>query len=199
MKKYSWYDIEGLSLSDIMALVGVVNTLPYSDTLKSFKELLVAYNCPLPSALDNEIVEEWFSKAYARYFDDIFVTIIDDEGKNEKIQKKLSKVVAKLIREINYYSTILNGYKAQESKLLDNIKTSTDAFSGFNDTPQNQNIDNKYSGNEYLSNYSKSHSESESPLGTPMARLREVQDSYRDVMDAWVLSFNDFFYEEENL
>ena len=205
---YEWYEVEGYSLQDIMVLEGLdkVNTLPYNSNLYTLQQLCNKVNCPFPTeGIDMSIVDELFSKVYARYFKDIFVTIKikGNEPTHSEVQyliaEKLSIFSAKVIRDYKYYSTILNAYKTQESKLLEDIKTATDSFSGFNDTPQNKNVDNKYTSDEYLTNYSKSHSESTSPISTPMARLREVQDSYSDVMDSWVLGFDDFFYEEENL
>ena len=94
------------------------------------------------------------------------------------------------------YSVILSAYATQKSKLLDQVKLESKALTRHNDAPQNSG---DYSGDTYTSDYVITSAEQETDHGTPMERLREIEQSYSDVIRDWLKYFDNMFLLEVNL
>ena len=94
------------------------------------------------------------------------------------------------------YVTILNEYASAKSHLMDKVKSETASSRKYNDTPQNSNALEPYQGDDYISNFTKFETENSTDMGTKMARLKEVEDGYSNVMAEWVEEFHRIFMEE---
>lgn len=94
------------------------------------------------------------------------------------------------------YSVILSAYATQKTKLLDQVKLESKALTRHNDAPQNSG---DYSGDTYTSDYVITSAEQETDHGTPMERLREIEQSYSDVLKDWLKYFDQLFMLEANL
>ena len=109
------------------------------------------------------------------------------------------KFVIKFLTLLNQtaprYKKLLELYKSQENKLLDKLSTINSGLAKFNDTPQGSG---DFSGDTHTTNITKTSSESQVEVRTPIERLKEIQDSYSDVLARWSEEFDNLFLEEGN-
>ena len=178
------------------------DALPYKPNLLTLKELFTLVGLQYPTTYDDDIINDLFTNIYSKYYGEGFV-IRDDVNESEvrinKYAEKLGILMTKVSRSYNYFSTMINLYKSQENNLMKDITSSSESRVGYNDTPQNINSQSKYEQDDYLSNFTRSQSSTTSPLGTPMARLSEIQQSYRSLMESWVNIFDDMFIDMINI
>ena len=146
---------------------------------------------------------EVFENVYAKFWQKPIIKLVKsiDEDDNistanlvDEVGKWFTKYLQLFEKTYPYYSNLLTLYKNNESKLLDNIKATTDNSVKFNDTPQNSNSSGTYEGDNYITTFTKSKTESSSELNTKMMRLKEIQDHYKNVMADWVKEFECLFY-----
>lgn len=178
------------------------DALPYKPNLLTLKELFDSVNLTYPTTFDDDIINDLITNLYSKYYDEGFV--IRDDVKESKVRisnyaKKLGLLMTKVSMSYDYFSTMINLYKSQKTNLMKDITSSSESRVGYNDTPQNPNTDGKYETDDYLSNVTKSQSSTTTPLGTPMARMREIQENYRSLMESWVNIFDDLFIEMDNI
>lgn len=83
------------------------------------------------------------------------------------------------------YSKILNAYKEQEDKLLTQLGSKS--TTKFNDTPQDGG---NFIDDNHVSNATSVTTSSD--VATPMARLKEIQDDYKNVYGKWADEFRRF-------
>lgn len=98
--------------------------------------------------------------------------------------KTIKSIVYQMVATYPRYKKLLDSYAAEESKLMDQVKS----YSKFNDTPQ---MANQYDSNEYVSTYTEYGND----IATKMARLDEIKRMYADLMNDWVDEFNNLFIE----
>lgn len=199
-------DITAYSLQDMLIESGIEEnkTFPYSVDIPTLKEFCTNYGITLPSELDIDLIEDLWQNIYGRYYQEIFA-VVDETEKEEKNRinnyyycSKLSILISKMKRTLPYYKTILSLYTQQEASLMEDITTTSKTTTGYNDTPQNVNTSGLYEGDNYLSNFARTNNETKTPLGTPMARLKEIQDSYSRLMERWIYEFDNMFVEVSN-
>ena len=120
-----------------------------------------------------------------------------------EVSAELTKWVYKLLAMIEhtypYYSELLTAYDNAKTHLMEDIRTTSDNSIKFNDTPQNPNSSGVYEGDDYITNYTKTHGETTSPLMTKMLRLKEIQDNFKRVMEDWVSEVGRIFLPEGDL
>lgn len=96
----------------------------------------------------------------------------------------MKKIVYQMVATYPRYKKLLDSYAAEESKLMDQVKS----YTKFNDTPQ---MANQYDSNEYVSTYTEYGND----IATKMARLDEIKRMYADLMNDWVDEFHNLFIE----
>lgn len=167
-------------------------------------------------------------------YDDEYCVITEDEidfeeiYNNKKAKEFCKKFTAILIYTKDKYVSILNIYDDNLSKLMDGLKTTTEAsheihrdedydtdVSGknlFNDTPQTTDVVATIEGNQYVNELSKSEAhtdntgdvdesgsrEEETTIDTKytIEKIKEIQDSYEQVLKRWSDEFSPLFKEE---
>lgn len=104
------------------------------------------------------------------------------------------------------YATIINLYETKKTNLMDKIKSTTkleidtNHKSKLNDTPQNAG---NFEAESYTSEFRQETADDEhetsyeTDADTIMARIKEIDDSYRKVMYEWINEFEQLFYEKE--
>ena len=208
MMKQKYYKLYSLRdyMHEIMTISDEYN-YPYSSYIRDLKTCCSIVGMDVPNEISgNDTINITFWNAlYARYCDEYFFVIDEDEMKvmnrDEKyyFREKFGILIAKLIRASSSYLYLLDAYKSQEDALLDEIKSTNVLVNMTNDTPQNENVDGIYEGEDYMSTFSKQTSESMSNYGTPMSRLIEIQRNYRNLLDRWVNEYNDMFIDGGNI
>lgn len=125
-----------------------------------------------------------------------------------------------LLANLTYekYSTLLNFYASKKADLMNALSSSysdvgassskSENFNLTNDTPQEVYNDD-YSDNNYASSTSKGKNESSMRTNlnhselhegdTLIARLKEIEDKYSNVMQEWIKEFDKFFTSNLNV
>ena len=155
--------------------------------------------------LTKDIVKELWQTYFARYYDYYIIKKTscdlweDIQISADEVKAWLIKFMVILANTYPYYSELLTEYKSASTHLMDDIRTISDNNIKFNDTPQNTNATGVYEGDDYITNFTKTHGETSSPLTTKMLRLKEIQDNYKRVMEDWVNEVGRIFLPEGDL
>ena len=80
---------------------------------------------------------------------------------------------------------LLSAYETAKDSLMKDVATTSKSW--FNDAPSGKNADSSGEDLTHLTTFSKSTSES--AYGTPMQRLRELDDSVLNVYRGWAVDF----------
>lgn len=123
---------------------------------------------------EEDFVKDWMEKQYANFLTRFYAVYFDTK---------------------DYYLALLNGYASAKDKLLDKVKIENENYTTFNDTPQNENVDESLFEDKHMTTLSKNKSTQSSDYGTMMTRLSEIQNSYKRVMASWVREFRKLFIE----
>ena len=94
------------------------------------------------------------------------------------------------------YKSLLSAYDSQKTKLLDKLSSINTGLAKFNDTPQGSG---DFSDDTHTTNITKTSSETQTEVKTPIERLKEIQDGFSDVLARWSEEFDNLFLEEANL
>ena len=97
----------------------------------------------------------------------------------------------------DYYETIIGIYNTHLANLMKSIEAETTNEVTFNDTPEA--VGGVLTEDQYATTYTKTKSTSKSDMKTPIERLKDIQDSLRNVWKEWLLHFESLFLPlEEN-
>lgn len=94
------------------------------------------------------------------------------------------------------YATLLNIYSTNLSKLMDGIKSTQSSTSRYNDTPQESG---EYDDEDHTTSLTIGSGESTTEGASKIARIKEIQTSFDNVMLEWVKEFDRLFIEEGNV
>lgn len=94
------------------------------------------------------------------------------------------------------YTKILSIYKDNENKLMDKLTNASQTVNRFNDTPQDGGL---FDDDSHTTSVNQIDSSAETDVATVMARLKEIQDSYENVLLLWSNEFYRLFIKEEQL
>lgn len=139
----------------------------------------------------DDIAVEIFSYFYARYLNKTaIIRIIEEEQQsddltNDEIREFWNKFFISLSLTWSYYSTLLKEYRNAQSTLMSDIESITSSKRYFNDTPQNA-FEESFEDNSHVTNYTKDESSYKTPLVTKQARLKEIQESYKMIIEDWL-------------
>ena len=190
-----------LDVTNVLNLVNIVQDMEISDLVLTtrYDKLFKANSGNV--ILTSAVIGELFDKIYARFWNAICFKIRHDLNSDlEVINKEKVYFMTTLLNIMNFtaekYLTILDIYKNNKEKLLDKVQSITDSINRFNDTPQDGG---DFDDDEHTSNINKAHVESGSDFNTLMARIKEIEMSYSNLMLKWTNEFDRIFLREENL
>lgn len=87
------------------------------------------------------------------------------------------------------YGMILDAYSAWQEKMFGNILVTSRNW--FNDTPESKNLNSENEDLTHLTSFGKNQSEEQG--GTPMQRIDEIQQAYRNTFQDWLNEFIRYF------
>ena len=172
-------------------------------------------NATSPAITLNARVEELFNLIKARYFDHGFVISEielplsrDDLTEDEKtlLRKPLNNLLNKIAITYKKYDLLLGFYASKEATLLAQVSsTSTGDSSNINvnkrnETPQNEG---DYSGDTHTTEVSRAEGTADNTIvsvtdkDTPIMRIAEIQQLYKNLLEDWRDEMERCFFEEE--
>jgi len=161
------------------------------------------YQVPSDLTTNESVYNELLSLIYGRYYRQMIVRIdklaYESAPTNEEYENAIYRwgfiFLSKLNMTYEYYMPLVNFYRSAQANLMDDIVATSDNQVAFNDTPENANTGNAYAGDDYITQFTKTHGSSSSPLTTKINRLKEIQEGYKNVMRDWVQEFEYIFLE----
>lgn len=105
--------------------------------------------------------------------------------------KKLGLIYRWINESKEVYETLIANLDAQKSRLLDTIKSTSETK--FNDTPQEPGF---FTEDNFTSNITATSTATDA--GTPIARLKEIEDNLRSLYGKWANEFSRFIIYSAN-
>lgn len=177
---------------------------PYIDNLEWLSVLVSA--CPkaeiftMSPAGFKPYIADLLERIYCTYYNHYCIKTEDATLKVEDVIIWLRKLVNIILNTYDRYAVLLKAYDDNKNKLMDKIKSVTTGIAVFNDTPQNAGTDEEFGDDTtHRTNINKNRGESETDGNTLILRIKEIDDSFRNMMMIWLHEFDKIFYEEGNI
>ena len=149
-------------------------------------------------ATDAQLLELFGSYIIPSYYKSIvdIETFENDDDTAEhqpKHEEVLGRMNAWCVTTRKYYGKLAKLYTENESKLLDQIKSTSTSTNRDSDVPQ---LDGDWDGYDQVSTVASASTESLVDNGSMMSRLSEIRSGYRDIMQLWARDFYKNFLQE---
>ena len=148
-------------------------------------------------ATDQQLLELFGSYILPSYYKSVVDIETFENGDTTEHQPKdedvLGRINAWCVTTRKSYGKIAKLYTENESKLLDQIKSTSTSTNRDSDVPQ---LDGVWDGNDQVSTIASASTESLMDNGSMMSRLNEIRTGYRDIMQLWARDFYKNFLQE---
>lgn len=148
-------------------------------------------------ATDAQLLELFGSYIIPSYYKSIVDIETFENGDITEHQPKHEEVLGRInawcVTTRKYYGKLAKLYAENESKLLDQIKSTSTSTNRDSDVPQ---LDGVWDGNDQVSTIASASTESLTDSGSMMSRLSEIRSGYRDIMQLWMRDFYKNFLQE---
>lgn len=164
---------------------------------KTFKDWFKTWSYDLPDNFnfDSKTTTLFQDYIWPKFYNEIFffVDVEHDpwtEPEKPAINReiscdKLGCIYSWLIESQERYGKLIDLYEAQQNNLMNKISASSKTL--FNDTPQNGG---DFTTDNHITNATQVTSESD--VGTPIARLKEIRDNLESLYSSWANEFRKF-------
>lgn len=188
------------TLEEVVEYVYGASKSPY-DTI-TFKNVFYELfsSSPVFDSSGNTIsyVEDLFQLVYARFSNHYMIDTTEEELDDTLVEKALTKFVNIILMNYDRYKVIFKIYQDNINDMLPAINSVSVGIARFNDTPQGEESGDEYEDHDHTTNITKSKATTESDGTTLMNRLKELQDSYANLMKDFSDKFAELFLEEGN-
>ena len=148
-------------------------------------------------ATDTQLLELFGSYIVPSYYKSIVDIETFENGDTTEHQPKhedvLGRINAWCVTTRKYYGKLAKLYTENESKLLDQIKSTSTSKNRDSDVPQ---LSGDWDGDDQVSTIASASTESLTDSGSMMSRLSEIRSGYRDIMQLWARDFYKNFLQE---
>lgn len=148
-------------------------------------------------ATDAQLLELFGSYIIPSYYKSIVdIETFEDDGTTEyqsRHEELLGRINAWCVTTRKYYGKLAKLYTENESKLLDQIKSTSTSKNRDSDVPQ---LSGNWDGDDQVSTIASASTESLTDSGSMMSRLSEIRSGYRDIMQLWARDFYKNFLQE---
>ena len=148
-------------------------------------------------ATDQQLLELFGSYILPSYYKSIVDIETFENGDTTEHQPKHEEVLGRInawcVTTRKSYGKIAKLYTENESKLLDQIKSTSTSTNRDSDVPQ---LDGDWDGYDQVSTVASASTESLMDNGSMMSRLNEIRTGYRDIMQLWARDFYKNFLQE---
>ena len=147
-------------------------------------------------AADPQLLELFGSYIIPSYYKSIVDIETFEDGATEhqpKHEEVLGRINAWCVTTRKYYGKLAKLYTENESKLLDQIKSTSESTNRDSDVPQ---LDGAWDGDDQVSTIASTSTVSSTDSGSMMSRLSEIRSGYRDIMQLWMRDFYKNFLQE---
>ena len=162
---------------------------------QNIDDLLTQYGIVITGEYNSLTLENLWKRIYNKHHNDVIIINRENNLNEEEIKSFLYAFTSRFENSYDKYSVLLGFYDAKKQHLMDKLNSTIEFNSKYNDTPQdvgNMNSD------PYTTNTTRTKSTTESDSNTLMARLNEIQNSYRNLYMDWVNEFDGLFVDHLN-
>lgn len=121
----------------------------------------------------------------------------------EEVEAESKKFARKFFNVIEYtyerYAKLLELYQSSANELMKQLEESSQSNSRFNDTPQAFEVNLAYDADQFTSSLTKMNVTHLRDSDTPIRKLEEIHNNYRNLLLEWVNEFESIFVEESNI
>lgn len=148
-------------------------------------------------ATDQQLLELFGSYIVPSYYKSIVDIETFENGDTTEHQPKHEEVLGRInawcVTTRKSFGKIAKLYTENESKLLDQIKSTSTSKNRDSDVPQ---LSGDWDGDDQVSTIASASTESLTDSGSMMSRLSEIRSGYRDIMLLWARDFYKNFLQE---
>lgn len=148
-------------------------------------------------ATDQQLLELFGSYIVPSYYKSIVDIETFENGDTTEHQPKHEEVLGRInawcVTTRKSFGKIAKLYTENESKLLDQIKSTSTSKNRDSDVPQ---LSGDWDGDDQVSTIASASTESLTDSGSMMSRLSEIRSGYRDIMQLWARDFYKNFLQE---
>ena len=147
-------------------------------------------------ATDQQLLELFGSYILPSYYKSIVDIETFEDGATEhqpNHEEVLGRINAWCVTTRKYYGKLAKLYTDNESKLLDQIKSTSESTNRDSDVPQ---LAGAWDGDDQVSTIASTSTVSSTDSGSMMSRLSEIRSGYRDIMQLWARDFYKNFLQE---
>ena len=147
-------------------------------------------------ATDPQLLEIFGSYILPSYYKSIIDIETFEDGTTEhqhKHEEVLGRINAWCVTTRKYYGKLAKLYTENESKLLEQIKSTSESTNRDSDVPQ---LSGAWDGDDQVSTIASTSTVSSTDSGSMMSRLSEIRSGYRDIMQLWARDFYKNFLQE---
>ena len=142
-------------------------------------------------------------KIYNRHANN-YIFSLDEDCTGDDIVSCMCQFLVRFIDTMEFcggkYMKLIKIYKDEESNLMSQLSATTTSVSKFNDTPQiPAGSGAVLEDDPYVTNINQAEVHSSSDPNTIMARINEIQSSYRNIELMWIREIDKLFLMEDNL
>lgn len=175
-----------LAFEDLGKKIGLtLENSVYQDLKENFKDVWMN-------------LENMFGNYYVLKSNKEILKIEDDEENKKLLRSWWRQIYQIYIYSKDKYLTIINLYKENKDKLMNDLETIRDFNSKYNDTPQASN-DGSIENDNYLSSLTRNHEVSKSDVRPVINKIDDINKIYRNLVRDWSELFVGMFIPEENL
>ena len=184
-----YYKIQQWNLEDLL------NETPYEETPTGLATLLTQAGV-VYTATDLE--KELWTRVFNKFSKCVVFETENDTPDLDIIEEEAYRFFVKFVNKIldtkEYYETLIGIYNSNLANLMGQVGATTTNEVIFNDTPQTTS--GVLSGDTYATTYTKTTSTSLSDMKTLIERIKDIQDSLRNIWADWVAEFRHIFLED---
>lgn len=152
--------------------------------------------------LKNDSIGAIVNEVIANHYQD-FVFALEYKGNTpdtDVLEEMCKDTIYRFLNKVDTsaprYVALLKLYKDNENNLLARVKSVTTGVSRFNDTPQGSG---EFDDDDHTTNISENSGEVATDVTTIMARIKEIQESYRNLLQDWAKEFEGMFLYRVNV
>lgn len=208
---YSFQDCLEIALGELLGIIddfldGTYNIVAVAedgwgtDGIEKACTNLFEYDSSSSSWNSKEFINEFFVHLIMRFYS-YFVYFV--EGENPTVAEVFAANKEWLLKFFHMlditapkYTNILKIYKDNKSKLMDKLENGSKVVNRFNDTPQDGGT---FDDDEHTTSITETDSSASTDVATVMARIKEIQDSYDNIMLLWSNEFIRLFIKKEQV
>lgn len=153
------------------------------------------------SSTAKDYIEDLWQLIYARYYEEMCLYTIDADTNPTAAEIKafFNRLINVLVLTYPKYSVLLKAYTDKQANLLDQISSVQTGIARFNDTPQTEENSEDFEDDDHVTNLTKTSATNSTDGMTPIERLKQIQDSFKSVLNDWCNEFNKIFIDEANI